>query len=133
MILACAWVAYKILSAPDRGLSLVYLFIMDAALYKDVTTSRGIKYHYYYSPAAGVQPTLLFCHGFPSTSQDWRRIVPFFKEKGYGIIAPDMLGYGGTDKPTDPAAYVSSALTKDIVDILDAEKIDKVIAVGHDW
>lgn len=106
---------------------------MDTSLYRDFTTSRGLKYHYFFSPAQASKPTILFCHGFPSTARDWRRLVPYFKDKGYGIIAPDMLGYGGTDKPTEPAKYVSSALAKDLVEILDNEGIQQVIAVGHDW
>ena len=101
--------------------------------YKDVTTTRGFKYHYYYVAAQGTKPTLLFNHGYPSSSQDWHRIVPHFEQQGYGIIVPDALGYGGTDKPTDPAVYKGTLLAKDLVDILDAEKLDKVIAVGHDW
>ena len=60
-------------------------------------------------------------------------MVPFFEKQGYGIIAPDMLGYGGTDKPTDPAVYKGTLMAKDMVDILDAEKIAKVIVIGHDW
>lgn len=60
-------------------------------------------------------------------------MAPYFKAKGYGVLIPDMLGYGGTDKPTDPEAYASEALVQDLVDILDAEKIDRVVAVGHDW
>lgn len=105
---------------------------MDPALYKDHTTSRGLKYHYWSSPAHGSKPTLLFCHGFPSTSRDWRFIAARFKEKGYGVIVPDMLGYGGTDKPEDLAAYTGSLLVQDLVDILDAERVDKVIVIGHD-
>ena len=101
--------------------------------YKNTTTSRGYKYHYYFVSAQGTKQTLLFVHGFPSTSQDWRRIVPHFEEQGYGIIVPDTLGYGGTDKPSDPAAYKGTLLAKDLVDIIDAEKLSKVIAVGHDW
>ena len=101
--------------------------------YKDVTTTRGYKYHYYYALAQGTKPTLLFTHGFPSSSQDWHRVVPHFEQQGYGIIVPDTLGYGGTDKPTDPIAYKATSLAKDIVEIIDAEKLGKVIAVGHDW
>jgi pimeloyl-ACP methyl ester carboxylesterase len=106
---------------------------MDPSFYKTTTVSRGFTYHYYASPAQEGRATLLFCHGFPSTADDWRRVVPYFKEQGYGIIAPDMIGYGGTDKPTDPAVYVGSGTAKDLVDILDAENIDNVIAIGHDW
>lgn len=106
---------------------------MDPALYKNFTVSRGFKYTYYASPAKAGKPTLLFCHGFPSTARDWRCFVPFFQTRGYGLIVPDMLGYGGTDKPTDPAAYLSRAMSRDLVDLLDAEGVDTAIAIGHDW
>ena len=106
---------------------------MSSSNYKDVVTPRGIKYHYYYSPARDGKRTLLFCHGCPSSARDWRKIGLHFEEKGYGIIIPDMLGYGGTDKPTDPTFYAFSAMSQDLVSILDAEKVEKVIAVGHDW
>lgn len=106
---------------------------MDESCYKDVTTTRGLRYHYYSTPATKGKTTLLFCHGFPSTSQDWRFIAPYFQNQGYGIIVPDMLGYAGTDKPTDPAVYVGSLISKDLVDIVDALCVDKVVAIGHDW
>ena len=106
---------------------------MDHSFYRNTAVSRGLIYHYYLSKAVNGKPNLLFCHGFPSKSNDWRYIVPYFKRRGYGIIVPDMLGYGGTDKPTDPSAYVGSKIAKDLVEILDAENIEKVIAIGHDW
>ncbi|KAI0344606.1 epoxide hydrolase [Trametopsis cervina] len=106
---------------------------MDAAKYKTTTTSRGLTYNYYFVAAQQAKPTLLFCHGFPSTSKHWDKIAPFFEDRGYGVVVPDMLGYGGTSKPTDVNAYLPSLIVKDLVDILDAENIQKVIAVGHDW
>lgn len=106
---------------------------MDPALYKDVKTSRGFNYHYYYSPAQSGKRTLLFCHGYPYRSTLWAFIAPAFKEKGYGVLVPDLLGYGGTDKPTDPSKYLYNLMTKDITDILDAENLDRVVAIGHDW
>ncbi|TCD69448.1 hypothetical protein EIP91_007574 [Steccherinum ochraceum] len=107
---------------------------MDSTLFRDLKTSRGYTYHYYFSAGTDQsKPTLLFLHGFPSSADDWLRIIPVFKEKGYGIVAPDTLGYGGTDKPADVAAYRLSGITQDLVDILDAHSIDKVVAIGHDW
>ncbi|KAL0576465.1 hypothetical protein V5O48_005508 [Marasmius crinis-equi] len=102
---------------------------MDCAAYKDLKTSRGLDYHYYFSPASEGKRTLVFLHGFPSTSYDWRHQA----QKGYGLIVPDMLGYGGTAKPLDPAEYKLSLISKDIIDILDAEKIDQAVVIGHDW
>lgn len=105
---------------------------MNPASFKDFVTSRGYKYHYYAVQAKADKPTLVFLHGFPGTSRDWRQLAPFFEEKGYGVIAPDMLAYGGSDKPTDPQEYQYSLLSKDILDILDAEGINQAVPIGHD-
>ncbi|KAF5339511.1 hypothetical protein D9758_016369 [Tetrapyrgos nigripes] len=105
----------------------------NSSLFKDLNVSRGLNYHYYSVPADKGKPTLLFLHGFPSTSYDWRHQVAFFQDKGYGLLVPDMLGYGGTSKPLDPQLYVSSLVTRDIIDILDAEKIEQAVVVAHDW
>ncbi|KAF5376026.1 hypothetical protein D9615_007724 [Tricholomella constricta] len=106
---------------------------MDPSLYKSVTTRRSLKYSYYFVAPTGGKPVLLFVHGFPNTSNDWRYQVAFFKAQGYGLIVPDMLGYGGTDKPTDYPQYTLSSMSQDVIDILDAEKVEKAVAVGHDW
>ncbi|KAK0201113.1 Alpha/Beta hydrolase protein [Desarmillaria ectypa] len=106
---------------------------MDQSLYKDFITSRGFTYHYLSSVGDASKPVLLFLHGFPSTSYDWKHQIAFFREKGYPLIVPDMLGYGGTSKPVDPMQYRHRLLAQDIVEILDTEKVARVIAVGHDW
>ena len=106
---------------------------MNATSYKDLTSSRGLNYHYYFVPAQDSKHTLLFLHGFPNTSNDWRHQAVFFGAKGYGLIVPDMLGYGGTAKPANAEEYKASLIVKDVVDILDGEKIQKVIVIGHDW
>lgn len=101
--------------------------------FKHTVTSRGIKYHYYFAAPSAGKPTILFVHGFPSLAVDWWPQIAHFKEKGYGLVVPDQLGYGGTDKPTEKAAYVQSLVAKDLVDIIDHEKITDALAVGHDW
>ncbi|KAB8221466.1 Alpha/Beta hydrolase protein [Aspergillus novoparasiticus] len=78
------------------------------------------------------KPTILLLHGFPSTSYDWRHQIPYLSSLGYGVIAPDLLGYGGTSKPTNLAAYKTKSMAAEIISILNAEGIDKVHAVGHD-
>ncbi|RXW14559.1 hypothetical protein EST38_g11299 [Candolleomyces aberdarensis] len=101
--------------------------------FKEVQVSRGYKYHYYFSAPETGKPTLLLAHGFPSLAIDWRCQIAYFKAKGYGLVVPDMLGYGGTDKPADHKEYLHSLLARDLVDILEHEKVTNVIAMGHDW
>ncbi|KAJ7164398.1 alpha/beta-hydrolase [Mycena filopes] len=86
---------------------------------------------YFSAPATG-KPVLLFAHGFPIHSIFWHKQVAFFEPLGYGLLVPDLLGYGGTDKPTDPKLYAGSGLAHDFADILDAEGVERVIGIGHD-
>jgi soluble epoxide hydrolase / lipid-phosphate phosphatase len=106
---------------------------MDASFYKDFNID-GLQYHYYYHPPKSSDvPTLLFLHGFPSNSDHWEHQVAYFSGKGYGVIAPDMLGYGGTSKPVDHKAFVVTTLATHCMGILDAEGIQKALVVSHDW
>lgn len=107
---------------------------MDPSLYKDLKTSRGFNYHYYrFVSDDNSKPTLLLLHGFPSLSQDWSHVVQHFQSQNYGIIVPDLLGYGGTDKPTDATIYRMKLMSRDVIEILDNENERTVIAIGHDW
>jgi soluble epoxide hydrolase / lipid-phosphate phosphatase len=108
---------------------------MDRALYKAHTISRGITYAYYFSPPKDKQHTILFLHGFPSTSYDWHKQVAFFVSRGYGVLAPDMLGYGGTDKPPveELDKYIPTFIAEDLVELLEKEKVGRAVAIGHDW
>ncbi|KAI1412960.1 alpha/beta-hydrolase [Hypoxylon sp. FL1857] len=104
---------------------------MDSLQHKTLKTSRGFTYSYYVSNPAGAKQTLLFQHGFPDDARLWDGIVR--KLTDYRLVVPDLLGYSGTSKPTDPAAYSYTGQTQDLVEILDAEGIGKVVSVGHDW
>ncbi|KAF9056498.1 Alpha/Beta hydrolase protein [Panaeolus papilionaceus] len=106
-------------------------------------TSRGFSYSYYRSfppeevaadhhPSEPPCPTLLFLHGFPTCSNLWTHQIDYFHKKGFPLIVPDQLGFGGSSKPLNVEDYRASAICKDIVEILDFEKADSVIAIGHD-
>ena len=76
---------------------------------------------------------LLFLHGFPDFHYGWRKQVPVFEDRGYRIIAPDQRGYNLSDKPKGVAAYNLDLLGKDLINLLDTLKLDKVCVIGHDW
>lgn len=100
---------------------------------KLLTLPNGRTYNYVLIPCTSPLPTILFIHGFPSSSWDWRHQISHFSQRGYGVLAPDLLGYGGTSKPTTLSPYRGKAMASDLVSILDAEKISKVHGVGHDF
>jgi hypothetical protein len=58
--------------------------------------ANGIRQHYL---GAGDGPPIVLLHGFPETSYAWRYQIPELA-KNYHVIAPDLRGYGETDKPS---------------------------------
>lgn len=106
---------------------------MDGFEKKTLKTTRGYTYTYYTSAGDASLPTLFFQHGWPDHAEMWKQVATPLCDTKHPIIIPDMLGYDGTDKPTDPAEYRWDTMTKDLVEIADTEKVDKLISIGHDW
>lgn len=99
-------------------------------------TVRGKNYKYLLGKPNGTQKgTILLIHGFPDLSFGWRNQIPALQEAGYQVIAPDMLGYGGTDAPDAIEPYGLKTMSDDIAAILDKDfpKEQQVVIGGHDW
>lgn len=82
-------------------------------------------------PADG--PAVVLCHGFPELAYSWRHQLVALGEAGFRAIAPDMRGYGGSDRPESIEAYDLDHLMGDLVRLLDVLGIDRAVFVGHDW
>lgn len=98
------------------------------------TTSRELTYTYIHiRPQSPNTPYILFLHGFPSTSHLWHHQIDLFSAKGHGVIAPDLLGFGETSKPTELDMYKGKAMAKDIIEIMNSEGVEVLVGVAHDW
>lgn len=109
---------------------------MEKLTRKSITTSRSLLYAYYASEPTNAsvgRPALLFIHGFPDSAHLWNDIVARLSSLPYRIVVPDLLGYGGTAKPTDPSQYAFSQQARDLRDILHAENVSSAVVIGHDW
>jgi pimeloyl-ACP methyl ester carboxylesterase len=82
---------------------------------------------------AGSGPLVVLVHGWPESWYSWRHQIPAIAAAGYHVIAPDMRGYGKSDKPAAVEDYDITHLTGDIVGLLDAMGQEKAIIIGHDW
>ncbi|MGH7998743.1 MAG: alpha/beta fold hydrolase, partial [Brasilonema sp.] len=60
-------------------------------------TWRGHKIQY---TVMGVGQPLLLIHGFGASIGHWRKNIPMLAQKGYRVFALDLLGFGGSNKPT---------------------------------
>lgn len=96
-------------------------------------TSRGYKYSYIHAPCQLDKPMLLLIHGWPSHADDWIYQIRYFSSKGYGLIVPDMLGYGESSNPREVNVYHLKLISQDLAELLDHCRIERVVGVGHDW
>jgi pimeloyl-ACP methyl ester carboxylesterase len=76
---------------------------------------------------------VLLLHGFPDSSRVWRHQVPALVGAGFHVVAPDLRGFGESDKPDDVEAYAVRRSVADVVAILDELEIERAHVVGHDW
>jgi len=72
-------------------------------------------------------------HGFPDSSYLWRKQIPVLVEAGYRVIAPDLRGFGQSDKPQEVEAYRMRLLVGDVDAILESLGVESAHVVGHDW
>jgi haloalkane dehalogenase len=77
------------------------------------------------------QPVVLV-HGMPTSSWLYRRVAERLAAGGMRVIAPDLLGFGASDKPADRDAYAAARQAKRIVTLLDHLKVAEATFVVHD-
>jgi pimeloyl-ACP methyl ester carboxylesterase len=92
--------------------------------------TNGIRMHI---AEAGTGPLVLLCHGFPESWYSWRHQIAALAEAGYHAVAPDMRGYGQTDRPDAIDQYTLLHHVGDMVGLLDALGEPRAVIVGHDW
>ncbi|MGD0118969.1 MAG: alpha/beta hydrolase [Candidatus Binatus sp.] len=93
--------------------------------------TNGIRMHY---AEHGEGPMVLLCHGFPESWYSWRHQLRALGDAGFHAVAPDMRGYGQTDRPKEVEAYDIFQLTGDLVGLVNAVGGGApAVIVGHDW
>lgn len=77
-------------------------------------------------------PVMLFLHGFPESHWTWRHQLRVFAQT-HRVIAPDLRGYGETDKPQAVDDYAIGTLVDDVFALAAALDVSVATVVGHDW
>jgi pimeloyl-ACP methyl ester carboxylesterase len=95
--------------------------------HRDIS-ANGIRFH---AAELGAGPLVLLLHGFPQFWWTWRHQIVALAEAGFRVVAPDLRGYGASDKP--PRGYDQPTLAADIVGLVRALGEPDAMLVGHDW
>jgi len=81
----------------------------------------------------GSGPPVVLLHGFPELAYSWRHQLPALEAAGFEAIAPDLRGYGESDRPKAVDDYAIAKLADDVMGLIDALGQGSAHLVGHDW
>jgi haloalkane dehalogenase len=81
----------------------------------------------------GQGPPVIFFHGEPTWSFLWRKVIPPVRDAGFRCIAPDLPGFGRSDKPTDFHWYSYDQHVAAMAPLLEELDLRDATAVVHDW
>jgi pimeloyl-ACP methyl ester carboxylesterase len=95
-----------------------------------VTLSTGIEIAV---DEVGSGPAVVLIHGWPETKYSWRHQMPVLAGAGYRVVALDCRGYGGSSKPVEVESYALTKVVDDLMELLEVERMDNPVLVGHDW
>jgi pimeloyl-ACP methyl ester carboxylesterase len=93
--------------------------------------ANGLRFHV---ATCGSGDRLALClHGFPECWYSWRHQMPLLARLGYRVWAPDLRGYGETDRPPRVQDYAIERLMDDVAGLIDAAGARSTLLLAHDW
>jgi haloalkane dehalogenase len=123
----------KILRTPDDSFKNLpgYAFKTN---YMEIPGGEGkkLRVHYVDEGPADAQPVLLM-HGEPTWSYLYRKMIPVIIDAGYRAIAPDLVGFGRSDKPAHKREYTYQRHVDWMQSWLDTMHLQRVTLVCQDW
>ena len=99
----------------------------------DLAGYDGLRVHYVDEGPRDASRTVLCLHGEPTWAYLYRRMIPVFLEAGARVVAPDWLGFGRSDKPSDDAAYGFHFHRNMMLAFIDRLDLRAITLVVQDW
>lgn len=119
----------KILRTPDKCFANLLDYPFDPH-YADL--KGGLRLHYVDEGSRNGRPVLMM-HGEPSWSFLYRHMIPSVAGAGHRVIAPDLIGFGKSDKPTETSDYSYDSHVAWMLDWFDSLDLEDVILFCQDW
>ena len=105
----------------------------------DLPSLTGLRLHYLDVPGAPNAPapnrplTYLCLHGNPAWSYLYRKMIPVFTAAGHRVVAPDLIGFGKSDKPKKDSAHSFSWHRQLLLEFIERLDLHNIVLVVQDW
>ena len=98
-----------------------------------LTALKGLRLHYLDEGPADAPLTYLCLHGSPSWSYLYRKMIPVLLQAGHRVVAPDLIGFGRSDKPKKEAAHSFTFHRQVMLELIERLDLQRVVLVVHGW
>jgi len=99
----------------------------------DLPSLNGLRLHYLDEGPKDAEVTWLCLHGNPAWSYLYRKMIPVFLAAGHRVVAPDMPGFGKSDKPKKDSAHRFGWHRQLLLEFVDALDLQGIHLVVQDW
>ena len=99
----------------------------------DLPALAGLRLHYLDEGPRDAPVTWLCLHGNPAWSYLYRRMIPVFLAEGHRVVAPDMIGFGRSDKPKKDAAHGFDFHRQVLLEFIERLDLRDLVLVVQDW
>ena len=118
---------------PDAQFSALPDYPWTAKYVSDLPTLAGLRMHYLDEGTHDAKITYLCLHGNPAWSYLYRKMIPEFLQAGHRIVAPDLIGFGKSDKPKKESAHSFGFHRQTLLDLVLRLDLQRVVLVVQDW
>ncbi|HAK51572.1 MAG TPA: haloalkane dehalogenase [Gammaproteobacteria bacterium] len=102
--------------------------------YHEIDDGEGGKLRMHYVDEGPKDAPIIFCvHGQPTWSYSFRKMIPPLTAAGYRVIAPDIVGFGRSDKPTQRSDYTFARHVQWMHDFVRGMNLNNITLVAQDW
>src|SRR5690606_14336138 len=98
----------------------------------DLPSYEGLRIHYLDEGPRGGR-TFLCLHGQPTWCYLFRRMLPVFVAAGHRVVAPDLFGFGRSDKPMEEATYTFTWHRQSLLHLIEKLALNDIVLVVQDW
>jgi pimeloyl-ACP methyl ester carboxylesterase len=99
----------------------------------DLPGLEGLRVHYLDEGPRDTAVTALCLHGNPSWAYLYRHMIPVFGAAGLRVVAPDLIGFGRSDKPVDPAWHTFDKHRSMLMRFIERLELKNILLVCQDW
>ena len=113
---------------PDEAFDKLPDYPWPAQYVSDLPALAGLRMHYV-DEGDRAAPTFLCLHDHPAWSYVYRKMIPVFLESGYRVVAPDLPGFGKSDKPKKESFHVLSKHRQVLLELVEKLDLNNVVLV----